>query len=82
LSSNPRSSHDLREDPQLKEENPQLTPKISQVVEPLQGYISKLSHGERGTEKGESHQTYDLISGARTEIFWRQETYDLIGSNR
>ena len=65
----------------MEEENPQLTPKISQVVEPLQGYISKLSHGERGLEKGESHQTYDSISGAGTEIVWKQETYDLIGRN-
>jgi hypothetical protein len=65
----------------LKEENPQLTRNISQVVEPLQGYISKLSHGERRTGKGESHQTYDLISGAETEMIWKQETYDLIGSN-
>ena len=24
----------------------------------------------KGEEKGESHQTYDLISGARTEIIW------------
>jgi hypothetical protein len=33
-------------------------------------------------EKGESHQTYDLISGAGTKIFWKKETYDLIGSNQ
>jgi hypothetical protein len=38
------------------------------VVEPLQGYISKLSNGERKMEKGESHQTYDLISGAGIEL--------------
>jgi hypothetical protein len=66
----------------MKEENPQLTPKISQVVEPLQGYISKLSHGERRTGKEESHQTYDLISGVGTKIIWQQETYDLIGRNQ
>ena len=55
---------------------------ISQVVEPLQGYISRLSHGEKGTEKEESHQTYDLISGAEIRIFWKQETYDLIGNTQ
>jgi hypothetical protein len=71
LDSNPQSSHDLREDPQLKEENPQLSQGYLKWLKPLQGYISKLSHGERGLEKGESHQTYDLISGARTEIFWK-----------
>jgi hypothetical protein len=42
--------HDLREDPQLKERNPQLIPNISQVVGPLQGYIRRLSHGERREE--------------------------------
>jgi hypothetical protein len=66
----------------LKEENPQLPQGYLKWLKPLQGYISKLSHGERGLEKGESHQTYDLISGARTEIFWRKETYDLIGRNQ
>jgi hypothetical protein len=40
------SSHDLREDPQLKERNPQLIPNISQVVGPLQSYIRRPSHGE------------------------------------
>ena len=33
-------------------------------------------------EKGESHQTYDLMSGAWTEIICQQETYDLIGRNQ
>jgi hypothetical protein len=41
-------SHDLREDPQLKEENPQLPQGYLKWLKPLQGYISKLSHGERG----------------------------------
>jgi hypothetical protein len=41
------SRHDLREDPQLKEKNPQIIPKISQVVGPLQGYIKRPLHGER-----------------------------------
>ena len=36
----------------------------------------------KGTEKRESHQTYDLISGYEIEIFWEKETYDLIGRNR
>jgi hypothetical protein len=45
------SRHDLREDPQLKERNPQLIPKISQVVGPLQAYIRRPSHGERIHEK-------------------------------
>jgi hypothetical protein len=42
------SRNDLREDPQLKEKNPQLIPKISQVVGYLQDYIRRPSHGERG----------------------------------
>jgi hypothetical protein len=63
LDSNRRSRHDLREDPQLKERNPQLIPNISQVVGPLQGYIRRPSHGERyRMEKLRLHQTYDLIS--------------------
>jgi hypothetical protein len=41
------SRHDLREDPQLKEINPQLIPKISQVVGSFQAYIKRPSHGER-----------------------------------
>jgi hypothetical protein len=41
------SRHDLREDPKLKERNPQLIPNISQVVGPLQDYIRRHSHGER-----------------------------------
>ena len=73
--------HDLRADPQLKEENPQLPQGYLKWLKPLQGYISKLSHGERRTKKGESHQTYDIISGDGIEIFWKQETYDLIGRN-
>ena len=56
------SSHDLRGDPQLKERNPQLIPKISQVVGPLQGYIRRPYHGERHNDNGELHQTYDLMS--------------------
>jgi hypothetical protein len=47
LDSDPRSRHDLREDPQLKERNPQLIPNISQVVRPLQAYIRRPSHGEK-----------------------------------
>jgi hypothetical protein len=51
------------------------------VVEPLQGYISRLSHGEKGDLDGESYQTYDLISD-----IWRRdekhETYDLIGNTK
>ena len=50
LDLNRRSRHDLREDPQLKENNPQLIPNISQVVRPLQGYIRRPPHGERGGE--------------------------------
>jgi hypothetical protein len=50
LDSNRRSRHDLREDPQLKEKNPQLIPKISQVVGPLQGYIRRPPHGEKEIE--------------------------------
>jgi hypothetical protein len=41
------SRHDIREDPQLKERNPQPIPKISQVFGPLQDYIRRPSHGER-----------------------------------
>jgi hypothetical protein len=41
------SRHDLREDPQLNERNPQLIPNISQVVGPLQAYIRRPSHGEK-----------------------------------
>jgi hypothetical protein len=70
LDSNQRSRHDLREDPQLKEKNPQLIPKISQVVEPLQGYIRRPSHGERYMENTDlRYKTYDLISGIDRE--WR-----------
>jgi hypothetical protein len=47
----------------LKEENPQLPQGYLKIVEPLQGYINKLSNGERGLENEELHQTYDLISG-------------------
>jgi hypothetical protein len=47
LALNRRSRHDIIEDPQLKENNPQLIPNISQVVGPLQGYIRSPSHGER-----------------------------------
>jgi hypothetical protein len=50
LDSNRWSRLDLREDPQLKERNPQLIPKISQVVGPLQGYIRRPPHGERGID--------------------------------
>jgi hypothetical protein len=41
------SRNNIREDPQMKERNPQLIPKISQVVGPLQDYIRRPSHGER-----------------------------------
>jgi hypothetical protein len=41
------SKHDLRKDPHLKERNPQLIPKISQVVEPIKAYMRRPSHGER-----------------------------------
>jgi hypothetical protein len=58
------SKHDLRQDPQLKERNPQPIPNISQVVGSLQGYIRRLSHGERVHDRGKD---------------WRYETYDLIG---
>jgi hypothetical protein len=51
LDSNRWSRQDLREDPQLKERNPQLIPKISQVVGPFQGYIRMPFHGERYMEK-------------------------------
>ena len=54
------SRHDLREDPQLKERNPQLIPKISQVVGSFQAYIKRPSHGERGG-KDWRYETYDLI---------------------
>jgi hypothetical protein len=55
------SRHDLREDPQMKERNPQLIPKISQVVGLLQGYIRRPSHGERYIKKDWRYETYDLI---------------------
>jgi hypothetical protein len=58
-----RSRHDLREDPQLKEKNPQLIPNISQVVGPLQAYIRRPSHGENKRIEIKRYQTYDLISG-------------------
>jgi hypothetical protein len=47
LDLNMRSRLDLREDPQLKEEDPQPIPKISKVVGSLQGYIRRPSHGKR-----------------------------------
>jgi hypothetical protein len=50
----------------LKEENPQLPQGYLKWLNPLQGYIIKFSDGERRTEKGESHQTYDIISGDGT----------------
>jgi hypothetical protein len=46
----------------MKERNPQLIPKISQVVGPLQGYIRRPSHGERYNGDCELHKTYDLMS--------------------
>jgi hypothetical protein len=61
LDSNRWSRHDLRGDPQQKERNPQLIPKISQVIGPLQGYIRRPSHGERENEVGDLHQNYDLM---------------------
>jgi hypothetical protein len=45
-----RSRHDLRGDPQLKERNPQIIPKISQVVRPLQAYIRRPPHGKKKME--------------------------------
>jgi hypothetical protein len=47
LDSDLRSRLNLREDPQLKEMNPQLIPNISQVVGPLKAYIRRPPHGER-----------------------------------
>jgi hypothetical protein len=41
------SNHDSRADPQLKEANPQPPQGYVKIVEPLQGYISKLSNGEK-----------------------------------
>jgi hypothetical protein len=41
------SSWILRVDPQLKEANPQLPQGYLKWLKPLQGYISKLSNGER-----------------------------------
>jgi hypothetical protein len=67
LDSNLRSRHDLREDPQLKERNPQLIPKISQVVGSLQAYIRRPSHGEKNMIEIERYQTYDLMSGIDME---------------
>jgi hypothetical protein len=46
------SRHDLREDPQMKERNPKLIPKISQVFGSFQDYIKRPSHGERGKKIG------------------------------
>jgi hypothetical protein len=54
------SRHDLREDPQLKERNPQLLPNISQVFGSFQDYIKRPSHGER-KRKDWRYATYDLI---------------------
>jgi hypothetical protein len=54
-----RSRLNLREDPQLKEKNPQLIPIISQVVRPLQAYIRRPLHVERGEIV--KYQTFDLI---------------------
>jgi hypothetical protein len=62
LDSNRWSRHDLRGYPQLKERNPQLIPKISQVVGPFQSYIRRHSHGERYNGDWELHETYDLMS--------------------
>jgi hypothetical protein len=50
LDSNRWLKNDIRGDPQIKERNPQIIPKISQVVEPLQGYIRRPSHGEMEKE--------------------------------
>jgi hypothetical protein len=41
-----RSRMDLREDPQLMENDPQPIPIISKVVGSLQAYIRRSSHGE------------------------------------
>jgi hypothetical protein len=62
LDSNRWLRNDLREYPQLKERNPQIIPKISEVVGPLQGYIRRPSHGERYNEDWELHQNYDIKS--------------------
>jgi hypothetical protein len=51
----------------MKEENPHLPQGYLKSLEPLQGYISKLSNGERGLGNGELHQNYDLISGVGTD---------------
>jgi hypothetical protein len=61
LDLNLRSRHDLREDPQLKERNPQLIPKISQVVGPIKSYVRRPPHGESTYREIEKHLTYDLI---------------------
>jgi hypothetical protein len=54
----------------LKEANPQLPQGYLKWLEPLQGYIRKISNGERELKKRESHQTYDLISGAGAD--WKR----------
>jgi hypothetical protein len=38
---------DLREDPQLKEKDPQPIPRISNMFRSLQAYIRMPPHGER-----------------------------------
>jgi hypothetical protein len=54
------SRHDVRENRQMKERNPQLIPKISQVIGSFQAYIKRPSHGER-KRKDWRYETYDLI---------------------
>jgi hypothetical protein len=45
--SNPSPRIDLRGVPQLMEKDPQLIPRISKMVMPLNAYIRRHSHGER-----------------------------------
>jgi hypothetical protein len=61
VDSNLRSRHHIREYLQLKERNPQLIPKISQVVGPIKAYIRRPSHGESTYREIEKQLTYDLI---------------------
>jgi len=51
LDSNLRSRLDLREDPQLMEEDPQPIPRIYKMVGSLQDSIRRPSHGEIWTEE-------------------------------
>ena len=53
----------------MKEENPHLPQRYLKVVEPLQGYIRKLSNGERGGKR-ENH-TKLMISWVVWAAKWR-----------